>query len=193
VGYFDNAIVNLGITTTYKHFKHHYWSKTMKNLISKTITVSAAIVTLAFSQLAFSAEPADAVVAFNKAFTDNSVEALLDSFAPEGLQYTVTSSHQGITPDALAVDARGYWSKIAPVVFATTKSYTRTAKILDTYAIADIATVWAEITTVSERKSGGDAKEQTFKEVYLLIKTENGWKIAGVMDNKKLTKLDDTK
>lgn len=167
----------------------------MKNLISKTITTSAVIITLAFSQLAISAEnakPADAVMAFNQAFTDNSLEGVLSSFAPGGLQYTVKASHQGVTPDGLAVDAAEYWSKIAPVIFSMTKSYTRTAKILDTYAIEDIATVWAEVTTVSERSSG-TKQEQTFKETYTLIKTDGGWKIAGVMDNKTLTKLDDTK
>ncbi len=134
------------------------------------------------------ANPADTVLAFNKAMTESNLEVLLDTLAPGGIQYTVKASHMGQTPDSLTTDLKSYWTMIAPVIFSSTESYTRTAKIIDTRNTDTMATVWADIETISVRRAGGGQKNN-FQEITLLIHTDSGWKIAGIMDTKKLSTL----
>ncbi|MCP4271030.1 MAG: nuclear transport factor 2 family protein [Gammaproteobacteria bacterium] len=135
-----------------------------------------------------SGNPADIVLAFNKAMTDSNLEALLATLAPGGIQYTVKASHMGQTPDSLTTDLKAYWTMIAPVIFSSTESYTRTAKIIDSRNTETMATVWADVETVSVR-SGGGGQKNNFEEITILIHTEKGWKIAGIMDTKKLSTL----
>jgi len=133
-------------------------------------------------------DPAETVMAFNKAMTDGKLVDLLDTFANGSIQYTVKASHMGQTPDGLTTDSKRYWSMIAPVIFSSTKSYSRKAEIIDIRKTDTMATVWAEVETNSQRMSGGSQKNN-FKEIYVLIQTSSGWKIAGIMDTKKLSTL----
>lgn len=158
---------------------------------SRFLLLGMAGLSLLFAQVTFAdkyATPVDTVLAFNKAMTESNLEALLDTLAPGGIQYTVKASHMGQTPDSLTTDLRKYWTMIAPVIFSSTESYTRTAGNFVTRNTDTMATVWADVETVSVRRAGGGQKNN-FEEITILIHTENGWKIAGIMDTKKLSTL----
>jgi len=158
---------------------------------SRFLLLGMAGLSLLFTQVIFAEKytsPADTVLAFNKAMTESNLEALLDTLAPGGIQYTVKASHMGQTPDSLTTDLKKYWTMIAPVIFSSTESYTRTANNIVTRNTDTMATVWADVETISVRRAGGGQKNN-FEEITILIHTDDGWKIAGIMDTKKLSTL----
>jgi hypothetical protein len=74
---------------------------------------------------------------------------------------------------------------IGPVLFSATSSYSRTPKVIDAHVDGDVATVWVQTSTKTVLSSSGEASTENFSELYLLFKTEQGWRIAGVVDNRQ--------
>ncbi|MDP7399717.1 MAG: hypothetical protein QF541_22815 [Lentisphaeria bacterium] len=54
----------------------------------------------------------------------------------------------------------------------------------------DVATVWTQTTTESTALNSDKKNTNSFTEVYLLITTVDGWKIAAIADNRQSTKLE---
>jgi hypothetical protein len=134
--------------------------------------------------------PEATVLAFNQAFTDSDAEALVALLADGGIQFTLRASHAGIDPEKLTADITAHWSVIAPVVFAATEKYTRQAKITDSQVKGEVASIWAEVSTESVRLGSDEVSKETFSELYLVINTADGWKIAAIADNRRTDKLD---
>jgi len=76
-------------------------------------------------------------------------------------------------------------------MFASTSAYQREVEILDTQINGDIATVWTKTRTQSTRLGSTETQSNAFTEVYLLIRTSDGWKIAAMADNRQATSLGD--
>jgi len=140
---------------------------------------------------AASGGPEDTVIAFNAAFMAKDKDAAVATLAEGGAQFTLRSQHEDAPPDQLQSEISGYWTLIAPVLFASTSSYQREVEILDTRADGDVATVWTNTRTNSTRLGANEADLNEFTEVYLLVRTPDGWKIAAIADNRQATKLAD--
>jgi len=140
---------------------------------------------------AASGGPEDTVIAFNAAFMAKDKDAVVATLAEGGAQFTLRSQHEDAPPDQLQSEISGYWTLIAPVLFASTSSYQREIEILDTRADGDVATVWTNTRTNSTRLGANEPDLNEFTEVYLLVRTPDGWKIAAIADNRQATKLAD--
>jgi hypothetical protein len=138
----------------------------------------------AVSRAAEAHGPEATVVSLNQTITSRDTERLGGHFATGGVQFTLRPSHKGLATQGLTADLGQHWSTIAPVLFAATSSYTREAEILDSRVYGDIATVWARISTKTVAVSSAERTSQTFTEVYLLLNTAGGWKIAAMADNR---------
>ncbi len=147
---------------------------------------------LLVASLSYAAAPHEQVVLdFNAAFANEDEEGLINTMVDGGVQFTIKSAHAGVDPKGLTENLPEYWSGIIPVIFKMTRSYTRTANIIDSRVEGDIATIWADIETHSVRILIGTEKRQSFKEAYFVIRTDQGWKIAAIMDTRETTKLED--
>jgi hypothetical protein len=134
-------------------------------------------------------EPATVVANFNKAISGGDVDAAVNSLAAGGVQFTLRPQHDGVQSDNLVTPLPEHWSMILPVIFSSSEIYTRTVDILSAESFGDIATVWTRTKTVSLRKGQSDANTNEFTEVYLLVASSDGWKIASIADNRQTTPL----
>ncbi|WKZ13776.1 MAG: hypothetical protein QY320_07435 [Gammaproteobacteria bacterium] len=155
-------------------------------------SVTGAILAFGFATHGMAATPADAtkdaiavVQAFNDAFSRKDVEGLVANLIEGGVQFDLQPAHadqgasQGLTQELIA-----RWYGVTPILFAGTESYLRKVKVIDSKATAEMATVWAEITTEMRMPKADKTNANTFTEVYLLIHTPKGWKIGAMMDNR---------
>jgi len=129
--------------------------------------------------------PEAAVLAFSKAITSKNVDDMLAEFAPGGVQFTSRPSHEGIEPDSLTTPLEAHWSTVVPVLASATERYARDAKIISSRVENDVAAIWAEIKTETVMKNGKEASGETFRELYIVIDTPEGWKIAAVINSRK--------
>jgi len=128
--------------------------------------------------------PADVVQAFNRALTARQLTDATALLASGSVQFTLRSAHAGVaTGPSVTGDLKTHWNQIGPVLFAVTSTYRREPKILDTRVDGDLATVWTEIASETVERSGKSRKDR-FSEVYLLVKTKDGWRIGAVADNR---------
>jgi hypothetical protein len=148
---------------------------------------------LALFTTALAAEPApdaaNVVLAFNEAISAGDADTAKQHLAPGGVQFTLRSMHDGVGPAQLTAPLADHWSMILPVIFSSTERYARTATILSAESFGDIATVWTQTTTVSQRQGATDAEAREFSEVYMLIATPQGWKVASIADNRPSSSL----
>ena len=113
------------------------------------------------------------------------LDTLVDHFMDGGVQFNLRPSHGGLQTGPLTTELKARWSMVGPVLFSATSAYTRDADILDTRTIGDVATVWADISTSTALASNGETSTEQFSEVYLLVRTAAGWRIAAVADNRQ--------
>jgi len=140
-----------------------------------------------------SAEPAaDAaatVVAFNVAISEGDADKAKQQLAAGGVQFTLRSMHDGVGPAELTAPLADHWSMIIPVIFSSTQRYSRQVEVLSSEAFGDIATVWVRTTTDSQRQGRDQPQVSEFTEVYMLITSGDGWKIAAIADNRQASSL----
>jgi hypothetical protein len=134
-------------------------------------------------------DPAATVQAFNEAFTNRDKDTAVAQLASDGVQFTLRSLHDGVNPDKMVTPITSHWSTIIPVILGATSSYTREVEILSSEVHGDVSTVWTRTRTVSVRSEEGAASENEFTEVYLLVSTPEGWKIASMADNRQATRI----
>ena len=128
--------------------------------------------------------PADVVQAFNRALTARQLTDATALLAGGSVQFTLRSAHAGVaTGPSVTGDLKTHWNQMRPVLFAVTSTYRREPKILDPRVDGDLATVWTEIASETVERSGKSRKDR-FSEVYLLVKTKDGWRIGAVADNR---------
>jgi ketosteroid isomerase-like protein len=124
------------------------------------------------------------VKSFNASITNRDTDEMVKHFVAGGVQFTVRPSHSGLAPANLTSELVAHWSMVAPLLFAVTSAYIRQAEILEENVQGDVATVWARISTESTRAGEEQSRAESFTEFYLLVSTTDGWKIAGMVDNR---------
>lgn len=129
--------------------------------------------------------PAEVVTSFNRAVTDRDMDSLLAHFVDGGVQFNLRPSHGGLQTGPLTSELHARWSMVGPVLFGATSAYTRDAEVVDVHAAGDVATVWVQVATRTVLASNGEESTEAFTEVYLVVRTGDGWRIAGVADNRQ--------
>lgn len=132
-----------------------------------------------------SADPSTSVRAFTAAINDRDLGALLAQLLDGGVHFNFRPSHQGQGATDTTSELIPRWSMVGPVLFSTTESYRRELQILDMQVHGEIATVWAAVKTETVMRGSGKVNSSAFTEVYLMVATPDGWKIAGVADNRQ--------
>lgn len=133
--------------------------------------------------------PSAIVLNFNEAMRKGDAVGLTQYLADGGVQFTIKSPHEGFVPEKLTSAIVPYWQMVAPVVAGSTSMYERAVKVLDERAMGNIATVWVQIDTRRQMKGEEEMASATANHVYLLILTPEGWKIAGIADNRAIDKI----
>ena len=123
------------------------------------------------------------VLAFNAAFERKDVEGLAAQVMDGGVKFDLRPAHAGQVQQEhkLIQELKSHWSSVTPIVFSAAKSYTRKAEILETRAAADMATVWARVTSEMLPAGAPKASKTVFTEVYFLVRTPQGWKIYDIV------------
>lgn len=131
--------------------------------------------------------PAAVVTAFCDAITSRDINKALALLAPGSVQFTLRPSHTGIggQAPALTSDLRAHWSTVGPVLVSATRSYSRSAEILDSRIEGEIATVWARTRTRTVRSDAPNGRTDEFTELYVLVLKEGKWLIGGVADTRR--------
>jgi ketosteroid isomerase-like protein len=129
---------------------------------------------------------AAAVTSFNAAITARDMDTALGLLAEGSVQFQLRPVHPGMSDNPpLTADLPGTWKAVAGILFPMSEVYERTASVTQATALGEVATVWTDTTTRTMRKDKTEPMELNFSEVYLLVKKPDGWKIAGVADNRK--------
>jgi len=131
-------------------------------------------------------DPVTTVVDFNKAVTDRDMDAALAELAEGSVQIQLRAVHPGMSDNPpLTADLITMWKAVAAILFPVSKSYERTAIVTDENTVGEVATVWADTTTVTvSNKEGKEPLVISFSEVYLVVKKDGEWKIATIADNR---------
>lgn len=130
---------------------------------------------------------AEAVVhEFNAAMSSKSIERMLACLIGQGVQFDLRQAHsdQAAGTHQMVQSLNDRWTSVTPILFTGTKSYIRTAEIIQSQASPDIATIWARVTAVMQMPKAESASTNTFTEVYFLIRTPEGWKIGAMVDDR---------
>ena len=130
---------------------------------------------------------ADAVVAFNEAINREDVEGALAHVEPGSVQFNLGPSHQDMGESTeLTQDLSSLWRIVSTVLFDRLESYERTVEVIDVRVEGSIGTVWASTRTTTVER-GATPSVLEFSELYVLLDTGGGWKIAGIANNRPTT------
>lgn len=153
------------------------------------LTALASIALLTGPRLAAADDAQDAaavVAAFNAAMTERNLEKTTMHLLEGGVQFNLQPAHTGPgVPQGISSNLKAHWSMVAPVLFSSTKSYSRKAEILAARAMNGIATVWTNTTTESVRGNNPAPVKARFTEVYMLVQQDGQWKIGAIADARK--------
>lgn len=160
-----------------------------------TTKLAAAALAAALTWPAIAAETADpardaeaAVRAFNAEFARKDVEGLAAHVIEGGVKFDLKPAHADQTA-SLTQEIKAHWYGVTPILFAATESYLRNVEIVETRAAPDMATVWTRVTTEMRMPKTDKPSRNTFTEVYFLVRTQQGWKIGAMMDDRATDKL----
>ena len=129
-------------------------------------------------------EPAAVVQAFNQAISSKNLEGALGLMAEGAVQFTLRPAHAGVADSAkISGDLATHWRTIGPVLFGVTATYRRTPTIVTARTDGDLATVWVQMSTATEERSGKQ-RQDSFSELYLLARVGDSWRIAAMADNR---------
>ena len=159
------------------------------SLTLRTLVITFACILGTSLASAGSGGPEDVVKAFSAGFGAKDKDAVIATLAEGGAQFTLRAQHDSTPPESIETELTAYWAVIAPVLISSTSSYVREIEILDVRVDGDIATVWAQTKTASTPLNSTEADINSFSEVYLVVKRAEGWKIAGMADNRQTTKI----
>lgn len=134
-------------------------------------------------------EAADRVRAFNAAVTARDLDGAVALLAPGGVQFVRGASHadMGETDERLAQDLTTQWQVVGAVLFSSTEAYERSVDVTSVDADGDVATVWTLTRTETTQAAGAPPSVLEFSEVWLLLRLDGEWKIAGVANNRPVT------
>ena len=113
------------------------------------------------------------------------METAMDTLAEGSVQFQLRAVHPGMSDNPpLTADLRTTWQTVGAILFPMSDVYERKATVTEALAIGEVATVWANTTTHTVRKGKDEPMDLAFTEVYLLVLKPDGWKIAGIADNR---------
>jgi ketosteroid isomerase-like protein len=131
--------------------------------------------------------PEAAVRDFNAAISARDLTAAGTHLAPGAVQFTLRPAHAGMAasaPQGLSLDLATHWKQVGSLLFSVTSRYQRTPTITDARIDGDLATVWARIDTETLERNATQPRRERFAELYLLVRQDGDWRIAGVADNR---------
>lgn len=135
--------------------------------------------------------PAATVQAFNAAITARDLPKATGYFADGAVQFTLRPAHAGMAasaPQGLSMDLKAHWTQVGSLLFSVTARYTRTPTVVDTRVDGDLATVWTKVDTETLERNAKAPRVERFAELYLLVRKDGQWLIAGVADNRGATR-----
>jgi len=154
-------------------------------------TATALALTLSWPVQAADQGPEDIVMAFNAAVTARNVDAIMDHLAEGSVQIQLRAAHPGMSDNPpLTADLRKNWQMVGTVLFKISKVYERTADITGATVDGEVATVWANTHTHTQRADMDEPVNRNFSEVYLLVLKNDQWLIAAIADNRQPGNLD---
>lgn len=159
----------------------------MNNRFIAGLAALALICALTLASADDSPHPAArAVVQFNKAITDREMDTAMGLLADGGVQFQLHPAHPGMSENPpLTEDMAKMWTTVSAILFPTTDSYQRIVEVTNVSAEGELAVVWTQTKTVTQRKGKAEPMELEFTEMYLLVnKNDGGWKIAGTATNR---------
>lgn len=130
------------------------------------------------------------VLAFNAAFARKDIEGVVSQLMEGGVQVDLRPAHADqAAAQSPTQELHARWYGVTPILFAAAQTYERKVRILDSRASAEMATVWAQITTNMRLPKSDQVTFNSFTEVYLLVNTKQGWKIAAMTDDRATDRL----
>lgn len=154
----------------------------------KTVSAILAATLLALPMAAWAADegPADVVLAFNQAVSDRDMDTAMAQLADGGVMFQLRPAHPGMPENPpLTADLVTMWKTVGAILFPTTDSYQRVPEITQVTEFGELATVWANTTTTTQRKGVAEPMVLNFSEMYVLVKKGGTWKIAANADNRQ--------
>ncbi|RMF98713.1 MAG: DUF4440 domain-containing protein [Gammaproteobacteria bacterium] len=155
--------------------------------VKLALLILSAVTTPAIATSADTDHPAAAVVlTFNRAISARDMETALAQLADGSVQFQLHPAHPGMPADPpLTDDLRKTWQVVAAILFPSTESYLRDVSITAVRADGELATVWAQTRTVTQRKGQQAPMELEFSELYLLAnRNGEGWRIIANASNR---------
>ena len=134
---------------------------------------------------------ARAVVTFNQAITDRQMDTAMGLLADGGVQFHLHPAHPGMAENPpLTEDMATMWTTVSAILFPTTDAYQRIVEVTNVSADGELAVVWTNTKTITQRKGKADPMELEFSEMYFLVnKNDSGWKIAGTATNRPVDSI----
>ena len=131
---------------------------------------------------------AQTVLDFNAAVTSRDMDTAMALLADGGVQFHLRPAHPGMPENhPLTEDMATMWKTVSAILFPTTNSYERKVEILSTHIEGELAVVWTQTRTITDRKSTSEPMVLDFLEMYFLVNKDNtGWRIAGTTTNRPL-------
>ena len=133
--------------------------------------------------------PAARVVSqFNQAVTARDMDTAMALLAEGSVQFHLHAVHPGMSDNPpLTEDMPTMWKTVSAILFPTTESYARLIEVTDVEADGELAVVWTQTKTVTNRKGVDKEMVLNFSEMYFLVNKDNtGWKIAGTATNRPI-------
>ncbi len=136
------------------------------------------------------AEIKDVIDIMNDSVTSRDLNGVLNTFADGAInielfpakKYGETKTDKPIPVKTRTLGER--WKSIAPILFGTTKKYLRKATIADLLVDGNLAVARLDVETEAlSSKEGAIAKQASFREICILRRYDNGWKIVTLTNN----------
>jgi hypothetical protein len=163
--------------------------RTLALLLKTLLLIAAGAVVFNLPLISFAADdasPAQVVTTFNAAVTARDMDTALAQLAEGSVQFQLRAAHPGMSDNPpLTSGLKQTWQTVAAILFPSTDAYARTVEVTDTRIDGEIATVWTNTRTTTQRKKVAESMVLEFTELYLLVGKSDGWKIAGIVDNRQ--------
>ena len=130
--------------------------------------------------------PAQVVATFNAAVTARDMDTAMAQLAEGGVQFQLRAAHPGMSDNPpLTAGLEPMWKTVGAILFPTTDSYERKTEVIDARTDGEVATVWTNTTTITQRKNVEEPMVLNFTELYLLVLKDGRWQIAAMIDNRQ--------
>ncbi len=157
-------------------------------LLACSITISIAI---AASTTDSEVEVRQVIEQMNRFVTDRKLPELLKLFAEDSIKvdlfpmrsYGKKEAKGNNKVKTTTLEQR--WQAVAPILFSSTKFYRRSVKNMELHIDKGLAVAWLDIETETvSRKQDATRKFNRFKEICILRRYQDGWKIVVLSNNR---------